>query len=86
MLACPTKALTGIDCPGCGFQRAFVDLLRGDLAGSWEHYPPLFPFLLTMLLLLFFLLSRYRYRLHLVVGSFFATVAFIVANYVVKIL
>lgn len=85
MLSCPSKSLAGITCPGCGFQRAFVDLLRGDIAGSWEHYPPLLPFLLTMLLLVFFLVSRYRYRLQMVVGAFFTTVIFIVVNYLYKI-
>jgi uncharacterized BrkB/YihY/UPF0761 family membrane protein len=85
MLACPSKAIAGIACPGCGIQRGFVDLLRGDLAGSWEHYPPLLPFLLTMLLLLFFLVSRYRFRLQLLMGSFFTTVAFIIVNYLYQI-
>ncbi|HHG85469.1 MAG TPA: DUF2752 domain-containing protein [Bacteroidetes bacterium] len=86
MLTCPSKALAGITCPGCGFQTASVALLRGNLADTWEHYPPLFPFLLLMLLLLFFLVSRYRYRLHLLLGAFFTTLAFITVNYFSKLL
>ena len=37
MPKCPVKLLTGYDCPGCGFQRAFHALLHGNL---WEaiHY------------------------------------------------
>lgn len=31
---CPTKALLGITCPGCGAARMLYALLHGDLAGA----------------------------------------------------
>lgn len=34
---CPTKALFGIDCPGCGSLRAIYALLHGDI-GAAVHY------------------------------------------------
>ena len=34
MPKCPIHTLTGLDCPGCGSQRAFHSLLHGDLAGA----------------------------------------------------
>ena len=58
MLACPSKTWAGIACPGCGFQTSLVALLRGNLTESWNHYPPLLPFLLLMALLLFFLVRN----------------------------
>jgi hypothetical protein len=45
LIACPFKALTGIDCPGCGFQRSFISLVQGDLSKSWSLYPPTIPLL-----------------------------------------
>lgn len=39
---CPLKALTGFDCPGCGSQRAFHAILRGDIAGAWRYNAALF--------------------------------------------
>jgi hypothetical protein len=34
---CPTKALTGLDCPGCGGLRATHALVSGDLVGALDH-------------------------------------------------
>ena len=34
MPKCPTKLLTGLDCPGCGGLRMTHDLLHGDLVGA----------------------------------------------------
>lgn len=51
-LPCPFKYLTGIDCPGCGFQRSVVALLKGDLSASLHFYPPTIPLLLTLAIVL----------------------------------
>jgi hypothetical protein len=34
---CPTKAFTGLDCPGCGGLRSVHSLLHGDLTGALDH-------------------------------------------------
>jgi len=45
LITCPFKALTGSDCPGCGFQRSLIALIQGDLSKSWSLYPPTIPLL-----------------------------------------
>nr|WP_317125266.1 DUF2752 domain-containing protein [Pedobacter schmidteae] len=49
-LPCPFKALTGIDCPGCGFQRSFLALLKGEWQESFHLYPATIPLLLTFMI------------------------------------
>ena len=34
---CPTKAFTGLDCPGCGGLRSVHSLVHGDIAGALDH-------------------------------------------------
>ena len=46
LIPCPFKYLTGIDCPGCGFQRSVIALIHGDLHKSFQLYPPAIPLLL----------------------------------------
>jgi hypothetical protein len=36
---CPTLAVTGFYCPGCGMLRATHDLLHGDVAGAMQRNP-----------------------------------------------
>lgn len=36
---CPSLALTGLYCPGCGSLRALHDLWHLDLAGAWSMNP-----------------------------------------------
>lgn len=58
---CPTYALAGIYCPGCGMLRATHDLTHLDLAGAMARNP-LAPFLLAALVLLFVAWARARWR------------------------
>jgi hypothetical protein len=47
LIPCPFKYLTGIDCPGCGFQRSVLALVSGNLQESFALYPPAVPILMA---------------------------------------
>lgn len=55
MLKCPTKLVTGLDCPGCGGLRMTHDLLHGDLVSAAHSNV----FLLGMIPVVAVLLWRY---------------------------
>ena len=38
-VTCPIRFLTGISCAGCGMSRAWLSLLRLDLAGALYYHP-----------------------------------------------
>jgi hypothetical protein len=58
-LACPFKAITGLNCPACGGLRMTHDLLHGDLAAAVVDNVYL---LMGLPLLLTWLLVRWRQR------------------------
>lgn len=39
---CPSKWLTGFDCPGCGSLRAMHALLHGNISAAWHYNAALF--------------------------------------------
>ena len=53
LIPCPFKKLTGIDCPGCGFQRSIIALIKGNLSESVHLYPAAIPFVITAIFVAF---------------------------------
>ena len=50
---CLLKAITGFDCPFCGFQRSVWALLRGDFSDAFLYNPYIYiisPYLMMVLL------------------------------------
>jgi hypothetical protein len=59
LIPCPLKKLTGIDCPGCGFQRSLLALIDGDLNKSLHLYPATIPYILTAVYVILSLKFRF---------------------------
>ena len=49
-IPCPFKKLTGLDCPGCGFQRSALELMGGHLSASFSLYPATIPLILLFII------------------------------------
>ena len=60
LFTCPAKKFFHIECPGCGFQRSFVALLRGNVQLSLQLYPATFPILVLLVFVLLHL--KYDFR------------------------
>ncbi|MBL4604087.1 MAG: DUF2752 domain-containing protein, partial [Flavobacteriaceae bacterium] len=39
MLPCYSKQLFGVDCLGCGLQRSFILLTKGEFIEAFKMYP-----------------------------------------------
>jgi len=78
--------MTGIDCPGCGMQRAFIALLKGEFALSVSLNPSLIPFLMTLFFAFGHILFGFRNGAKLIVIFFSITVLIMLLNFVVKLL
>ena len=85
-LPCMFKSITHFDCPGCGIQRSFVLLLKGDFAGSMVMYPALIPILLLLLLLPIHLIKNIKNGAAILkYVSLFCT-ALIMVSYIYKLI
>ncbi|HEY4196322.1 MAG TPA: DUF2752 domain-containing protein [Mucilaginibacter sp.] len=84
LVTCPFKKLTGIDCPGCGFQRSTLALLKGNIRESIHLYPATIPLLITALFVLF-AVKLDRDKRHLIKKTLYMiTGGIIMISYMIK--
>ena len=85
-LVCFYKSILGIECPGCGTQRAFILLLRGEFSESFLAYPPLLLFLSLILFLLFHLVFKFRKGGTYLMYLFLFTVLVVLINFIYRLI
>ncbi|THD66846.1 DUF2752 domain-containing protein [Robertkochia marina] len=84
MLPCLTKTLFGVECFGCGLQRAAVLLFRGEFTAAFQMYPAIYTLILLFALIFTRNLIRiphYSKILYILVAI---NLALIVGNYFLK--
>jgi len=85
-LPCFYKTNFGIECPGCGTQRAFVFLLKGDFSQSFQTYPPLVLFLLLITFLFLHLVFKFRNGGTFLKYSFIGTASVVLINFIYRLI
>lgn len=86
LMTCPYKALTGFDCPGCGMQRSFIELLKGNFIDSLHLYPALLPTIFTLLFTASHLVFKFRNGPVIIKYSFISTVGIVLISYLIKMI
>ncbi|MCE9538964.1 MAG: DUF2752 domain-containing protein [Bacteroidetes bacterium] len=86
MMPCFYKQISGIDCPGCGMQRSFIELLHGDFIASFKMYPALLPVLFTLGLTAAHLYFKFQNGAAFIKYSFIFTISIISISYIFKLL
>jgi len=86
LLPCAYKSLFGIDCPICGFQRALVLLLNGNIKQSFFVYPPLIPSLFLIIIFALYLLNRKIINRKFLMYYSSFVLAIIAINYFIKLI
>lgn len=86
MLPCLNKEIFGIDCPGCGIQRAISLILEGNFIAAFKMYPAIYSiFLLIGFLgfsLFFEIKNSFKIKLHLL----YLNAGIIIISYIIKML
>ena len=83
---CPIKENLGFDCLGCGAQRAFILLLKGEFVKSILVYPGLIP--IMVLIIIFVLQISFKSnKLYIILKIWFIfTALLILTSYFIKII
>jgi hypothetical protein len=84
-VTCPFKWITGLDCPGCGFQRSLWALIQGHFMQSFDIYPPTLFFLLSFSAAASAHFFKWKSDSKLLKVLYFATGVVVVINYIFKL-
>ena len=83
---CLFKKHVGLDCPGCGMQTSFIELLKGNLFESIKAYPPLIPIIILFTLLVLHVIFKFKNGSSLLKYWFIFTVGITIFSYIYKII
>lgn len=86
LLSCFYVKHFGVECPGCGFQRAFILLLKGQLLESLQMYPALLPILCMFAYLPLHLIVKFKNGARNLTWMFVGSTAIVVLNFIGKII
>lgn len=85
-LPCFFKSMLGIDCPGCGMQRAFIALLRGDIFDSLKLYPALISTIIMLVVLAVHIFFPLKNGAKILMWLFIYNAVIIVISYICKLI
>jgi len=86
MLPCLNKQLFGIECLGCGIQRAAALLFKGEFIAAFKMYPAIYSLILFLLFIIFDLFIKIKYAERVKIILVTLSILLIITNYVFKYL
>jgi hypothetical protein len=85
MLPCMNKQLFGVECPGCGTQRAIAFLVDGEFYEAFKIFPAIYTIGLFFILLGLHLFDKKRNYTTLVISSAILNAVVMLFAYFIKI-
>ena len=86
MLPCLNKTLFGLECTGCGAQRAVAFLFQGEFIKAFYMYPAVYSLALLLGFLLFNLFFKFRYDYSIKIGLIIFNAIIIGGVYIIKMI
>ncbi|WP_428744898.1 DUF2752 domain-containing protein [Tenacibaculum sp.] len=84
MLPCLNKKLFGIDCLGCGIQRALSLVFQGEFIAAFKMYPAIYTLLLLAIIVGINFFYKIKYAQKIISILAILNIAIIVISYVIK--
>ena len=84
MFTCLNKKIFGIECLGCGAQRATALLFRGEFLAAFKMYPAIYTLLLLAGFIILNFFVKMRYAMQIKIGLVILNAVIIVVSYILK--
>ena len=84
MLPCLNKKFFGVDCLGCGIQRALSLVFQGEFIAAFKMYPAIYTLLLMAIIISFNFFYKVKYAQKIISILAILNIAIIVISYVIK--
>ena len=84
MLPCFSKSLFGVECFGCGTQRALLLLFQGEFVAAFKMYPAIYTTLIFFLFLFVHLIDKSRNYSKIVISLAIVNAIIMVVSYYFK--
>lgn len=84
MLPCMSKKLFGVECLGCGTQRALILLLKGEFVEAFKMYPPIYTLIILFLLLFLHIVDKSRNYTRIVISLAIINLIIMILSYAYK--
>jgi len=84
MLPCLNKELFGIDCLGCGMQRATALLFHGEFVAAFKMYPAIYTLILLVLFLVTNFFIKFKFDRIIKISLIVLNVLIVVIGYMIK--
>jgi len=86
MQSCFYKKHFGVECPGCGMQRSFIELLKGNFTESLVLFPALIPTIIMLIYLILHLFFKFAKGAQTLKILFIINTSIIVLSYIYKLI
>ena len=84
MIPCVNKTIFGVECLGCGMQRATVLLFTGEFSAAFKIYPAIYTILLLLAVILFNFFVKFKFDYQLKIGLIILNASIMVGSYFFK--
>ena len=85
MLPCMNKQLFGVECPGCGTQRALSHLSKGEFHDAFVMYPAIYTLIPFFIVLILHFLNKSRNYNKAIIALAILNGIVIIGSYLLKI-
>jgi uncharacterized protein YqgC (DUF456 family) len=86
LLPCLNKQLFGLECYGCGSQRAMLLLSEGEFSQAFRMFPAIYSILILLIFVLYNLFYKFKNDFSIKIGLILINVAIILINYVINMI